>query len=80
MPFVFPVVFTAHCLLFYCSLAAVAASLLRLPEGSETWQSSVLLLFETLPWVQPTKDFFPVPHHKDGNWQLRVIPSYVEIY
>lgn len=33
----------------------------------ETWQSSVLLLFETLPWIQPTKEFFPAPHHEDGN-------------
>ncbi|CAM9359759.1 unnamed protein product [Ectocarpus fasciculatus] len=27
----------------------------------ETWDSSVLLLFETLPWLGPTADFFPAP-------------------
>eukprot|EP00903_Cladosiphon_okamuranus_P008206 g7901.t1 len=27
----------------------------------ETWESSVLLLFETLPWLGPTAAFFPMP-------------------
>ncbi|CAN0194624.1 unnamed protein product [Pylaiella littoralis] len=26
----------------------------------EIWESSVLLLFETLPWLGPTSDFFPI--------------------
>ncbi|CAM9727702.1 unnamed protein product [Ectocarpus sp. 12 AP-2014] len=30
----------------------------------EAWASSVLLLFETLPWLEPTADFFPAPRHR----------------
>ncbi|CAN0357361.1 unnamed protein product [Ectocarpus sp. 6 AP-2014] len=34
----------------------------------EAWASSVLLLFETLPWLEPTADFFPAP--RDRHRQL----------
>ncbi|CAM9422857.1 unnamed protein product [Ectocarpus fasciculatus] len=34
----------------------------------ETWESSVLLLFETVPWLGPTEDFFPAP--RPQNRQL----------
>ena len=65
---------------FLPSRAGIAAASSCFPEDSETWQSSVLLLFETLPWVQPTKEFFPVPRREKGNSQfLLVLPSCVEL-
>ncbi|CAB1109616.1 unnamed protein product [Ectocarpus sp. CCAP 1310/34] len=45
----------------------------------EAWGSSVLLLFETLPWLEPTADFFPAPrhrHHQCGCDLGRVTPVY----
>lgn len=29
----------------------------------ESWQSSILLLFETLPWIKPNESFFPLKDH-----------------
>lgn len=41
---------------------------------SEAWGSSILLLFETLPWLGPTHDFFPVPESPpDGEGETRTI-------
>lgn len=37
-------------------------------DCSETWESSVLLLFETLPWLGPSAAFFPVSKGTPGEF------------
>lgn len=58
---------------------AIVPSTDWLTDCSETWESSVLLLFETLPWLGPTAAFFPIPRPEHGKFVAgRVCPLSAE--
>eukprot|EP00904_Undaria_pinnatifida_P002324 jgi/Undpi1/12092/HiC_scaffold_4.g01790.m1 len=38
---------------------------------TEVWQTSLVLLFETLPWLRPTEEFFPVLQSELGTNLVR---------
>ncbi|CAM9965000.1 unnamed protein product [Scytosiphon promiscuus] len=72
----------AHCRCrFLCCLLPprLSACSLHCPttRNSETWESSILLLFETLPWLGPSSDFFPLPkpEHRSEDPGVQVLPD-----